>query len=290
MRQSQTGAALIAVLLFLILISVAGVIAVRQGRVDLKVATSDQADTLMLNSSDSVLAHIEQAASNTGTASYQRIMSQKDGVLGYFRVNSLSKEGEQVAFCYQPAATQLFDLSKARILKYGGGFENNPSDGAICNPANTSDYVSARSTSLTQVVVRGISSETAFNDLFHGQVQGEEATPQPNPRVQVHSVSVIPALSSASDATIMTCLKRPVGDGASEYGSVGADGNMTACLKSEGIPSTAIVEEGVLAKKVEGGYDDGALTSNSAVCGNDANCSKALGGGDPEQPTTPAQP
>lgn len=59
---SQSGIALIAVLLFLILIMIVGAIAVRQAGVDLNVATSDQVGTLLLNNSDSVLAHIEMVA------------------------------------------------------------------------------------------------------------------------------------------------------------------------------------------------------------------------------------
>ena len=49
----QRGAALIVVLLFLVLILLAGAIAVRQSTTDLKTATADQINTLLLQSADS---------------------------------------------------------------------------------------------------------------------------------------------------------------------------------------------------------------------------------------------
>ena len=49
----QRGAALIVVLLFLVLILLAGAIAVRQSTTDLRTATADQINTLLLQSADS---------------------------------------------------------------------------------------------------------------------------------------------------------------------------------------------------------------------------------------------
>ncbi len=278
MRQSQTGMALIAVLLFLILITVAGVIAVRQGRVDLKIATSDQADTLMLNSSDSVLAHVEQAASETSSTAYARIMSQSQGVLGYFSTQPEQKEGHQVAFCYQPNESELFKLERARILQYGGGTTVNAGN-AICNPNRAGDYVSARGTVMTQVVARGMSGETLDDKPFEHIMQGQTVSTidGATPRIQIHSVSVIPALSSASDSDIKDCLGYPAGTGAADYGSAGANGNMTKCLKEKGIPATAVVEEGLLVKDMEGGYRNGEVKPNNDICNGDPDCLAALG-------------
>ena len=49
-RRTEQGATLIVVLLFLVLIMIAGVIAVRQSNTDLKIATSDQINTVLLQS------------------------------------------------------------------------------------------------------------------------------------------------------------------------------------------------------------------------------------------------
>ena len=55
-HQGQQGAALIVVLLILILIMLVGTMAVRQSTTNLKVATSDQINTLLLQSADGAKA------------------------------------------------------------------------------------------------------------------------------------------------------------------------------------------------------------------------------------------
>ena len=57
---SQQGAVLIVVLLFLVLIILGGVIAVKQSTTDLKLATSDQINALLLQSADNANQNIEQ--------------------------------------------------------------------------------------------------------------------------------------------------------------------------------------------------------------------------------------
>lgn len=59
-HQSQQGAALIVVLLILILIMLVGTMAVRQSTTNLKVATSDQINTLLLQSADGANIQLEQ--------------------------------------------------------------------------------------------------------------------------------------------------------------------------------------------------------------------------------------
>ena len=58
-RSTEQGATLIVVLLFLVLIMLAGAIAVRQSTTDLKVATSDQINTVLLQSADSANQKLE---------------------------------------------------------------------------------------------------------------------------------------------------------------------------------------------------------------------------------------
>ena len=62
---SQQGAVLIVVLLFLVLIILAGVIAVKQSTTDLRLATSDQINTLLLQSADNANQSIEQSVNGS---------------------------------------------------------------------------------------------------------------------------------------------------------------------------------------------------------------------------------
>lgn len=109
MQKNQSGMALIAVLLFLLLIMVAGTIAVRQGLMSLRVATADQANTLLLNSSDSVLANIEQTVESTqkGSTNYVSVFGDK-GLIGYFINTSIPRTNEQVKRCYTPTIGAFF--------------------------------------------------------------------------------------------------------------------------------------------------------------------------------------
>ena len=61
---SQQGAVLIVVLLFLVLIISAGVIAVRESTTDLRLSTSDQINTLLLQSADNSNQNIEQTTNS----------------------------------------------------------------------------------------------------------------------------------------------------------------------------------------------------------------------------------
>ena len=256
MRHSQSGMALIAVLLFLILIAIAGAIAVRQSGMDLRVATSDQADALMLNASDGVLAHIETVADNPNDPKYRNLMSQTRGVLGYFipvggsLADPNEKVGWQVRFCYSSSSADLFNLSRSRILQVGGGIVGTGADRGRCEANKTTSYVSARNTVMTQVITRGMTGQTADTNNFKAVPTGQQAginKSVPSPRIAMHSVSTLPALSNASNDDINTCMDKAVGDVTNtEYGTFG-DENMTHCLQRAGVPATAVVEEGVIA-------------------------------------------
>ena len=65
-RNRERGATLIVVLLFLVLIMLAGAIAVRQSSTDLKIATSDQINTVLLQSSDSANQKLEMMLNGSG--------------------------------------------------------------------------------------------------------------------------------------------------------------------------------------------------------------------------------
>ena len=88
MPVNQQGVALIVVLLFLILITLAGAIAVRNSTTDLKLATSAQADTLLLNTAHNTNKSIQQTinvdSSNAQALARKSIALGKAGMFGYF--------------------------------------------------------------------------------------------------------------------------------------------------------------------------------------------------------------
>lgn len=268
MGRHQAGVALIVVLLFLILITMAGAIAVRQSAVDLKVATSDQAGALMLNSSDSVLSHIEQAAGNASATGYAEITSLDRGVLGYFMLNGKEKVGHQLSFCYTPTAANLYNRSTSFIRPVGVNTTNQAQ--GFCSPSNASHYTSSRNTAMTQVVVVGIENALLNNfNAFTTRVSVGDIGNSYVPQVQMNSTSLLPAMSNNSDATITACLRRPVGD-ISKYG-LSTGKNMNECLREEGVPANTVVEEGVIQARQDGGFESesGELTD---ACAGNPNC------------------
>lgn len=267
--RQQSGVALIVVLLFLMLIMIAGAIAVRQSRTDLNVATSDQAGTLTLNASDSILAHIEQNASGPAAAT-SGIYNLQNGIFGHFIVRPL-KIGDQISFCYSTSTTALFDRSKARILFPRGGTRGSAE--VLCNPSKANNYTSGRNVAMTQVGILGVEplDSENFKDTEEGNSEDRFGSGQIiKPTIEAHSISVLPGMSDASEKTITDCMKKPVGRNPKEYGSVGQVSgtskyqNISECLKDNGIPATALVEEGLLDYKQTGGFDPktGKITSS----------------------------
>lgn len=276
LARSESGVALIAVLLFLLLIAIAGMMAVRQGSLDLRVATNEQADLLMLNSSDAVLAHIETVAADKEDSNKLRskLMSQTQGVLGYFipiggvNADPNEKVGHQVRFCYMPESQAFFDINSSRVLLPGGGMVR--SSAGVCNPANTHHYVSGRNTVMTQVVTRGLTSETADSDNFKSALEAEQAgtgfTP-PGARIAMHSVSMLPGMSSVRPADITDCLDKAVGNITdTDYGIIHGRTNLTNCLQEHGIPAKAIVEEGTIRFEREADVCDNAQLAKDGTC------------------------
>jgi Tfp pilus assembly protein PilX len=56
-KKAQTGAVLIVVLVMLILLTIAGTWAIRSGLISLNIATNSQAQSLLMQNSDSVFLH-----------------------------------------------------------------------------------------------------------------------------------------------------------------------------------------------------------------------------------------
>lgn len=269
----QSGVALIAVLLFLILIMIVGAIAVRQANVDLNVAASDQVGTLLMNNSDSVLAHIEVAAGpNASAQANADIMSQGKGPLGFFTAGAEQKIGHQVSLCYRSKENDVFDIRRAFVRPLG---TPTISSNISCDPSSKDDYTSDRGTSMTQIIVRGLKDESSddFNNAARGTSESG-TTNKISPKVQINGVSVLPAMSDKSSSDIKNCLGRPVGNAKDDYKVTDPLGNVNDCLRQRSVPSTLVVEEGLLREETPPGFDNNGL--NMRECQADAKCRAGL--------------
>ena len=110
---TQQGAVLIVVLLFLVLIVLAGVIAVKQSTTDLRLATSDQINALLLQSADNANQNIEQSINSDSKADAHMNMISRTGPFGHFILDADNRNNEYV-FCFRPRGL-FFDFSKTSI-------------------------------------------------------------------------------------------------------------------------------------------------------------------------------
>ena len=188
---SERGATLIVVLLFLILIMLAGAIAVRQSNTDLKVATSDQINTILLQSSDSANQKLESMINGKpNSTEYQDVISAS-GVFGHFLLNPTNAQNEFI-YCFNPRTKKYLALN-ATIKEVGSGYWSGLNKG-ICDYTKAEDYTSARQTVMTQVSVTTTPPE-ANKESFSHVVTGKEIENRTSTKFKfdIRATAAIPA-------------------------------------------------------------------------------------------------
>lgn len=250
----QRGVALIVVLLFLILIALAGAMAVRQSNTDLKTATADQINTLLLQSSDSANQRLEAVLdSSTSTTSsggktvYEKVMS-KTGMFGYYTTDKTGTAGNEYIYCYNPRGV-AYMMDNATIKTPEGGYISNNGE---CDYTNANDFTSSRQSVMTQVnmlsaqvkPVSADSSPVALSAVsttekpFENMVEGKDSN-NGNTTItnfDVRTTSILPSFS-APTFNGQDCLKqtsRPNADGTNP---------ILTCLHGANTPSKMLYQQ-----------------------------------------------
>ena len=265
MPTSQQGVALIVVLLFLILITLAGAIAVRNSTTDLKLATSEQAETLLLNTADNTNKSIEQVINIDMTDSKAKaqksIALSSAGMLGYFmNVGAEENRGDQIVFCYRPRAKYFFRMSEATVIDPSGGSKlttGASSSGGFCRITNAEDFSSARNNVMTQIAITRPSSDMMTAEPFEYVPPERSITTakvtSSSPNFRIFSTSFLPGMTQAKESDILKCLKKP-NQNAADYGYAAKDEDdkdiikyyddtLTQCLANLGVPAKTLVED-----------------------------------------------
>ena len=230
LASSQQGAVLIVVLLFLTLIILAGVIAVRNSSTDLKLATSDQINTVLLQSSDSANNKIEMSVNGLPSSEQYKQIMGITGIFGYYFLGD--NDEDIIDFCYRPRAA-FFNIDNAVIRRDTGKIVNNTT--GYCDPTKATDYTSNRNTTMTQVMVKNVSA-TANNGAFSQMTLGSDSEEKTSKTYtfDIYSTSVLPAYGSARDDKVKECFEKNAADD--------ADG-VTKCMTDNNIPSKMLVEQ-----------------------------------------------
>lgn len=239
---SQQGAVLIVVLLFLVLIILAGIIAVERSTTDLRLATSDQINTLLLQSADNANESIEQSINGDSRANIYTDMVSRSGAFGHFILDSNSNREHEYVFCFRPRG-QFFDINKTTVklsgtdgLSSSNVWGNN--DG-YCNLSEPADYTSERNVSLTQVNII-MTPPNAKNEAFDSYTIGQDSSEIASQAYMfdINSTAILPAYSGSASA-IENCLKKT-----SKFDSVpNKDDTIAGCMAKASVPNTALYEK-----------------------------------------------
>lgn len=231
---NQRGAVLIVVLLFLVLIMLVGVIAVRNSSTDLKLATSDQINTVLLQSSDSVNNKIEMSVNGDPTSQEHKQIMSFTGIFGYYILNS-SADNDIIDFCYRPRAG-FFNIDNAVIRRNAGKLVSNST--GYCDPTVSGDYTSARNTTMTQVMVKNVSNEGDKNAFTHMTLGSDtEAKTSKMHTFDIYSTSVLPSYGNAKTSEIQDCFKKDASAAAND------DASVAKCMTHNNIPNKMLVEQ-----------------------------------------------
>lgn len=240
MIKKQIGSTLIVVLIMLVLVTLIGTLAIKQGILSLNIATNSQAQQLVLQNSDA-------ATFNTENPLNLKIAQTPIGMFGY--LEKANRNDKELVFCYKGSQADFFKLSDASLIyenDSGTVVNNLKGTKGYCKVDSSENFfTSARKTVLTQVHVRY--TETKQNAIFADSLRGtdeEQFKVPPAKRVVVTTISLMPTLSSASASEVDACLSGKVVYTTNENNS------LTKCLRDKHVPFTAHVTEYSTGQKV----------------------------------------
>lgn len=232
----QQGAVLIVVLLFLVLIIMAGVIAVRQSTTDLKLSTSDQINTLLLQSADNANQNIEQSINGDSSSEIYKEMLSISGPFGYFILNDKGQDNEYV-FCFRPRG-RFFNINKTTIKTSDGNTVLANSTG-YCDPTEPDDYVSKRNASMTQVSV-SMTPPKSGSEAFSNYTIGQDVDKVSSLAFtfDINSTAVLPAYGDTKIGD-KDCLAQT----SRSSSSADTTDTISGCLASAGVPNTTLYQQ-----------------------------------------------
>lgn len=233
---TQQGAVLIVVLLFLILIILAGVIAVKQSTTDLRLATSDQINALLLQSADNANQSIEQSVNSSSDSEVYKDMMSRTGAFGYFILDTNGRDNEYV-FCFRPRG-KFFDINKTTIALPDGSKVLGASTG-YCDTSKPADYISERNASMTQVNI-SLTPPSVNNEAFSNYTIGQDSAEIASQAFtfDISSTAVLPAYADAKVGS-KNCFEQT-----SRVRSVtDSDNTIGGCMAKAGVPSTVVYEQ-----------------------------------------------
>lgn len=241
--QSQKGATLIVVLVLLVVVTIVGTLAIRQGITNLAIATNSQAQSLLMQTADNIFFSIEN--DNSVKENLQKNVSAL-GLFGIVKSNAyINKE---LVFCYRPKdRSSLFNLRDSSSVYWSDAItptivNNELGISGFCK-IQDKDYSSGRTAVITQVALRkgSLNTDTPFKFFPIGTdnstVQLQEVQP-----VRIIVTSVIPGAAvsptlptdvSTFEEGVENCFKKYTNDTVEAYPS---NDTVADCFAQLGVP------------------------------------------------------
>jgi hypothetical protein len=266
-RKSNSGATLVAVLLVVMLVSVLGAVALRQGMSGLKQVGAEQILRMQRDMNNTVWNGIQRDATSPSGKSF--------GSLLYTVIDT----GYEVVFCYKPTKAgrlkmfALTDSQRIRLTSAGAVSTTSDSGAAIskgfCNINKSSDsWNSGRKISVTQVHARRLTERENSLQLerlpgigsplaLYKEGTGLDDSTKALPMVRFVITTLTLGITAASTADINTCLQERYADNLDFPSSpaIAATGSTPAiaekktpeavaeCLTRIGVPAQTLVTE-----------------------------------------------
>ena len=250
-RGTEQGATLIVVLLFLVLITLAGAIAVRQSNTDLKLATSDQINTVLLQSSDSANQKLEMMVNSSPTSVAYKDVVSSAGVFGHFILDDNNKNHEFI-YCFNPRTVKYLTKNatvktpatpaSAGVDASPGGYWNGLNNG-VCNYNTAGDYTSARQTVMTQMSVT-VTPRNPNAERFGHVVLGKEIEDRTSKKFKfdIRASSALPAYSEPKDSEGSCFAKTSI-----KANALADKNSLNECMLAAKTPSKMLYEQADVA-------------------------------------------
>jgi hypothetical protein len=255
----QQGATLIMVLLLLLLISIVGVYAIRHSIVNLKLATNAQVQTLLMQTSDVALDHLEK--------NFERYEARNLSSTPVGQVLLTGNQGKELQFCFKPTQMgkkaldgRFFDLAEFRVVEReserkatGVSAALSGNIAGICDPETM--FSISRKAVVTQVSV--VNPDDPAVELSRFDLSAKNSDLKDinieTQRVRVVVTSFAPALaSSVSIDDMNNCLKHRMMDDSllknradASTGQVKVE-TLHQCLNQLGVPLNTQMAEYVV--------------------------------------------
>lgn len=190
MKQQQ-GATMIIVLIVLLLVAIAGTIALRSGLFGMRLSTNSQVGNLLIQNNDSALFKFEGMEAN--------VISQNFALGGMFHyLLDPTNATDELVFCYDARQSDTFNIQQASIINEDDSTERT-------NFCDTNKSSSERGAVITQVHMRRNYADSQISEGY--TINNSTPTVQLNISLSLSAISVIPAFGNHDKNAVNDCFK-----------------------------------------------------------------------------------